>query len=115
MVEKKTGNPRSKPHEAVTEPLKAAGEAMKAAGAKAAENSAALTGAVIDHAEANTREAFAALRAAAQSSSITDVLKVQGDYVREQGNRSMAQAREIGELIARFGRESIESFKGKGG
>ena len=95
----------------MTEPLKAAGEAMKAGGQKAAENSAALATTVIDHAEANTREAFAALRAAAQASSLPEVMELQTRYIQEQGSRSMAQVKEIGELIARFGRESIETFK----
>lgn len=97
----------------IVEPLKAAGEALKGAGQKAAENGAALSMTVLDHAEANTREAFAALRAAAKASSITDVLKVQGDYVREQGNRGMAQAREIGEMIAKFGKDTAATLTGK--
>lgn len=95
----------------MAEPLKAAGEKFKAGGQKAAENSATLTTRVLDHAEANTREAFAALRAAAQAGSFADVLKVQSAYVQDQGSRSVAQAREIGELIAKFGRESVETFK----
>lgn len=95
----------------MTEPLKAAGEAMKASGQKAAENSTALATRVIEHAEANTREAFAALRAAAQASSLPEVLELQTRYIQDQGNRSMAQVREIGELIARFGQETIETFK----
>ena len=109
MADKKKG----KLEEAMVEPLMAAGEAIKAAGQKAAENSVALTSKVIDHAEANTREAFAALRAAAQSTSVNDVMKVQGDYVREQSARAMEHAREIGDLIAQFGRETMSSIKGK--
>lgn len=88
-----------------SEPLKAAGEALRGAGAKAAENSSAISTAVIDHAEQNTREAFAALRAAAKVTSVADLMKLQGDYVREQSSRSVDQARQIGELITRFGRE----------
>lgn len=68
---------------------------------------------MIDHAEANTREAFAAMRQAAQAKSVTDVLKIQGDYIREQGGRSMTQAREIGEVIASFGREAMAPLTGK--
>jgi hypothetical protein len=100
-------------HEKIVEPLMAAGEAIKGAGQKAAENSAAISMAVIDHAEANTREAFAALRAAAKASSVAEVLQTQGDFVREQGNRSMAQAREIGEMIAKFGKDAVSSVTGK--
>ena len=115
MAERKNKSAAETLKDKVVEPLMAAGETIKAQGQKAAANSAELTSRVIDHAEANTREAFAALRAAAQSTSLTDVLKVQGEFVQEQGKRSMAQAREIGEMIAKFGRESIEAIKGKDG
>lgn len=97
----------------VVEPLKKAGEAMKDAGKKAAENSAAFSMKLIDHAEENTRHAFAALRAAAKAGGVTEVMKVQGDYIRDQGSRSMAQAREVGELIASFGRNAVDGLKGK--
>ena len=93
--------------------LEAAAAALKESGAKVAQNSAAISTAVIDHAEANTREAFAALRAAARATNLTDVMKIQGDYIREQGARSMAQAREVGELIAKFGRDTVAPLTGK--
>jgi hypothetical protein len=93
--------------------LKAAGEAVKERATKAAENSAALSMKVIDHAEENTRQAFAALRAAAKASGLTELMKVQSDYVRDQGTRSMAQVREIGEMIASFGRDAISGLSGK--
>lgn len=93
--------------------LKAAGDAIKDGAAKAAENSAALSMKVIDHAEENTREAFAALRAAAQANGLPELMKVQADFVRDQGNRSMAQVREIGELIAQFGREAMSGLSGR--
>ena len=92
-------------NERLAEPLKAAGEAMRGAGAKAAENSAAMSLTVIEHAEQNTREAFSAMRAAAKVTSVADLMKLQGDYVREQSSRSVEQARQIGDLITRFGRE----------
>ena len=93
--------------------LKAAGEAVKEGATKAAENSAALSMKVIDHAEENTRQAFAALRAAAKAGGVTDLMKVQSDYVRDQGTRNMAQVREIGEMIAAFGREAMSGLSGK--
>lgn len=89
----------------LTQPLRAAGEAMRGAGAKAAEKSSEISLTVIEHAEQNTREAFAAMRAAAKASSLADLMKLQGDYVREQSSRSVEQARQIGDLITRFGRE----------
>ncbi|MBS0502392.1 MAG: phasin family protein [Proteobacteria bacterium] len=93
--------------------LKAAGEAMKEGATKAAENSAALSMKVIDHAEENTRQAFAALRAAAKAGGVTEVMKVQADYVRDQGSRSMAQIKEVGEMIASFGRDAMSGLTGK--
>jgi len=93
--------------------MKAAGDAMKEGATKVAENSAALSIKVIDHAEENTRQAFAALRAAAQANGVTDLMKVQTDYIRDQGTRSMAQIREIGELITQFGRNAMSGLSGK--
>jgi hypothetical protein len=92
-------------NERFTQPLKAASEALRGAGSKAAENTSAMSLTMIEHAEQNTREAFAAMRSAAQVSSLADLMKVQGDYVREQSGRSVEQARQIGDLITRFGRE----------
>ncbi len=97
----------------VSEPLKNAGESLKAAGAKAAENSQSLNVTVINHAEANAREAFNALRAAAQAKNIQEVMQVQADFIRAQGTRGMEQVKELGELIARFGREAVAPLMGK--
>lgn len=91
-----------------------AGEALKGAATNAASNAAALNGKVIDHAEENVREAFRALRAAATATSVQDVVKAQSDYVQAQGARSMTQAREIGEMIASFGKSAVEAFRPKG-
>lgn len=78
-----------------------------------AANAQTLNAKVIDHAEENVREAFNALRAAAGATSVTDVLKAQGDYVKEQSARSMAQVKEIGELIATFGRGAMSGWTPK--
>jgi hypothetical protein len=94
--------------------LKDAGEALKVPGAKAAEHGSAISVAVIDHAEANAREAFNAMRAAAQAKSLGEVMQIQSDYIRDQGSRSMTQIREVGELIAKFGREAMAPLTGKG-
>lgn len=99
--------------ERVIDPMKRAGEAIRASGGKVAEGSSAVGLKVIDQAEANAREAFAAMRAAAAAKDITEVMKIQGDYLREQGSRSMAQAREIGELIMEFGKQSAAPFRGE--
>lgn len=68
---------------------------------------------MIEHAEHNAREAFNAMRAAAKSKDVSEVLKVQGEYLREQGARSLSQAREVGEMIAQFGRDAIAPLTGR--
>ncbi|HTI30605.1 MAG TPA: phasin family protein [Sphingomonas sp.] len=99
--------------EGATDAVKRAGETVREAASSAAQNAASLNAKVIDHAEENVREAFKALRAAAGSTSIQDVVKAQTDYVKEQGARSMAQAREVGEMIAQFGRSAMETWRPK--
>ena len=68
---------------------------------------------VIDHAETNAKEAFATLRKVANAKSVQDVIKAQGDFVKEQSARSAAHVREVGELIASFGRQALETMRGK--
>ena len=67
---------------------------------------------LIDQAEATTRDTFAALRAAAQAKDVGEVMKIQSDYLRAQTERNMQNAREMGELILRFGREATAPFTG---
>jgi len=99
----------------VVDPMKRAGEAMKASGEKMAQNGSTVGLKVLDQAETNAREAFTAMRAAAGAKDLGEVMRIQSDYLREQGSRSLAQAREIGELIMQFGRESAAPFRGPGG
>jgi hypothetical protein len=70
---------------------------------------------MIEQAEQNTQNAFAAMRAAAQASDLGEVMRIQSDYLREQGSRSVAQAREIGELIMRFGRDAVSPTDNRDG
>lgn len=98
--------------EKVADPARRAGAAMKASGEKVAEGNKTIGLRMIDQAEQNAREAFAAMRAAAGAGDISDVMKIQGDYLREQGQRNMAQAREIGELIMQFGRDAVAPLRG---
>lgn len=100
--------------EKVMDPAKRAGEAMKESGGKIAEGGATIGKAMIDQAEQNAREAFAAMREAASASDLTQVMKIQGDYLREQSQRSMSQAREIGELIMKFGKDAVAPLQGGG-
>jgi hypothetical protein len=66
---------------------------------------------MLDQAESNTREAFAAMRQVAEAKDLSQVMKIQGDFIREQSNRSVTQAREIGELIMKFGRDVVTPNK----
>ena len=93
--------------ERIAEPVKRAGEAMKATGEKMQQSGSTIGLKMLDQAETNTQAAFSAMREAAQAKDLSEVMKVQGDFLREQGNRSMSQAREIGELIMQFGRDAV--------
>ncbi|MGU3390179.1 phasin family protein [Sphingomonas sp. M1A8_2b] len=97
--------------EKVAEPAKRAGEAMKQSGEKIAEGGATIGKTMIDQAEQNAREAFTAMREAASAKDLAQVMKIQGDYLREQSQRSMAQAREIGEMIMRFGKDAVAPLR----
>lgn len=96
----------------VVEPAKRAGEALRQGGQQIAANNQQIGVKMIDQAEQNAHEAFAAMRKAAQASDLSGVMQVQGDYLREQSQRSMAQAREIGELIVKFGRDAVTTMRG---
>lgn len=95
-------------------PAAQAAERMRAAGSAMTEQGSQLGLTILSQAEANTQEAFRAMRAAAQASDVNEVMKIQSDYMREQRARSMAQAREVGELIANFGRNAIGQMTGRG-
>ena len=100
-----------KTSEKVADAAKKAGKSIKDAATRAAGNAAALNTKVIDHAEENARAAFAALRSAAGAKSVQDVVKLQTDFVKEQGARSMTQVKEVGELIAQFGRDTMTMWR----
>lgn len=99
--------------ERIAEPIKKATQSMRDSATQAMANTAALNSKVIDHAETNAKEAFAALRKVAGAKSVQDVVKVQTEFVKQQGARSAAHVREVGELIASFGREAFNTMRGK--
>lgn len=101
--------------EQVVEPAKRAGEAMKESGQRMAENGSTIGTRMIDQAETNAHAAFAAMRQAAGAKDLSDVMRIQGEFLREQGNRGMAQAREIGDLIMQFGRDAVAPLRGDKG
>lgn len=97
--------------EHVIDPARRAGEAMRASGRQVAEGGQAVGLKMIEQAERNTHEAFAAMRQAAQARDITDVMRIQGEYLRGQGQRALDQAREISEMIVAIGREAVAPLK----
>ena len=99
--------------EKVAEPVQKAGKMIRESAAQAMANTAAINAKVIDHAEANAREAFATLRKVASAKSVQDVIKAQGDFVKEQSARSAAHVREGGEVIASFGRQALDTMSKK--
>ena len=99
----------------VVEPAKRAGEAIKETGEKMQQSGSTIGMKMIDQAETNTSQAFAAMRAAANAKDLSEVMTIQGSYLREQGQRSMTQAREIGELIMEFGRNAVTPLRGGSG
>ncbi|KQN94094.1 hypothetical protein ASE95_04275 [Sphingomonas sp. Leaf231] len=80
---------------------------MRASGQHMLESGSTISTKILDQVESNTQEAFAAMRAAAQAKDLSQVMQIQSDYLRTQGQRSMEQAREIGQLIMQFGRASV--------
>ena len=116
MMAKKPGTKEKKAKttaEKVAEPIQKAGKAIREGAAQAMANTAAINAKVIDHAETNAKEAFATLRKVAGAKSVQDVIKAQGEFVKEQSARSTAHVREVGELIASFGRQALETMRGK--
>jgi phasin family protein len=99
--------------EHATDAVKKAGKSLKEAASKAGENAFALNGKVIDHAEANTRAAFAALRSAANVKSVQELAQIQSEFVKEAAARSQSQIKEVGEMITNFGKDAMKMFQPK--
>ena len=97
--------------ERVAGAAKRVGESLRASGQTFAEGNAEIGLKMIDQAEQNVQQAFAAMRAAAKAKDISEVMKIHADFVRDQGERSMAQARQIGELIVQVGRDSVTPLR----
>jgi hypothetical protein len=95
----------------VADPARRAGEALKESGQKLAQGGSEIGARIIEQAEQNAREAFAAMRAAASAGDLAEVMKIQGDYLREQSKRSMDQARELGEMMMQVGQRAAAPLK----
>jgi phasin family protein len=99
--------------EKMAEPIRNASKTIRENAGKALNNTVAINTRVIDHAESNAREAFAAMRQVATAKTLQDVVKVQSAFVKQQSERSSAQVREVGEMIASFGRDALSMMRGK--
>lgn len=87
--------------------MKAAADTFKHSAEKMSASGAELGMRLLDQAETNTREAIAAMRATTQAKDVAEVMKIQGDYIRDQSARAMTHAREIGDMISGFGRDML--------
>lgn len=96
-----------------TDAVRQAGQSLKDAATKVSENATALNGKVLDHAEQNTRAAFAALRSASGVKSVQELTQIQTEFVKEAAQRSQTQIKEVGELITRFGQDAMSLFQPK--
>jgi phasin family protein len=91
-----------------------ASEAWTESGRKAVQGGSAVGVKLIDQAEQNASEAFAAMRKAAGAKDMAEVMKIQAEFLQEQSNRAMAQAREISDLIVQFGKDAASPRRGGG-
>ncbi len=98
--------------EQMAEPVKKAGKAIRDTAEEAMRNTASVNTMVINQAETNAKEAFAAMRAAAEAKSLAEIARIQGKFVKEQGARTAQQVQEVGGLIAQFGRDAISRLRG---
>ena len=94
MAESKAKTDAKDSAHGLTDRVKAAGEKMRASGEKLAESGTQLGMKMLDQAEQNTREAFNAMRAAAKARDLSEVMHVQGEYLREQESRE-EEARQL--------------------
>ncbi len=85
---------------------------LRASGQHMMESGQTISTKILDQVEANTQEAFSAMRAAAQAKDLSQVMQIQSDFLRSQSQRSMEQAREIGQLIMQFGRAAVSPGSG---
>jgi len=69
---------------------------------------------LIEQVEHNMTEAFAVIRAAAQAKDVSELLHLQGEYLRGQTSRAMEQVRELGEIISEYGRDAVDRLTDKG-
>lgn len=114
MAEEQTGEaPGTAAGAGVADGMRQASERMQAAGGQMMNQGAQLGLKMLEQAEANTQEAFRAMRSAAQAHDATEIMRIQNEFLREQSTRAIGQAREIGDLIANFGRATIGQMTGR--
>jgi hypothetical protein len=97
--------------ERVADTAKRVGKSLQASSQTWVEGNAEIGLKIIDQTEQNVQQAFAAMRAAAKAKDIAEVMKIQAEFVRLQGERSAAQAKQIGDMIVRVGRDSMTPLR----
>ncbi|MFW2831615.1 phasin family protein [Sphingomonas sp. ID0503] len=90
-----------------------AGDAIKKASSEATENSHQISLKLLEQAENNTRAVFATMREMAKVSNPAEAMKLQAEFVKEQGQRAMEHAKEIGDLLTGFGRKAMSGLTDK--
>ncbi len=91
----------------MTDRAENAAAAMSKSAEHMAENGAEFSLKLIALAELNMHEAFQAMRAASAAKDVSEVMRIQTEFLRDQGTRSIEQVREISELIAGYGRNAM--------
>jgi hypothetical protein len=94
------------PADQITQSMKAVTDALKAAGERVASNSQEVGLCAIRQAEANSRQLFEALRAMAATKSPREVTELYTRFVSDSAKTHADQLREMGELLARTGRDA---------
>ncbi len=97
--------------ERVADTAKRVGQSLQASGQTWVEGNAEIGLKIIDQTEQNVQQAFAAMRAAAKAKDISEVMKIQAEFIRQQGERSAAQAKQIGDMIVKVGRDSMTPLR----
>lgn len=97
--------------ERVADTAKRVGKSLQASSQTWVEGNAEIGLKIIDQTEQNVQQAFAAMRAAAKAKDIAEVMKIQAEFLRQQGERSAAQAKQIGDMIVKVGRDSMTPLR----
>jgi hypothetical protein len=89
------------------EPFKKATSTLKAVQDKALSSSQQINLKMLDIAKQNTTSTLEAMKSFTCASDMSEALSVQQAFVRDQAAAGMAQMREVGDMVAKVGREAL--------